>query len=218
MGVLITAIALVFGTLFRASMAEFLPYLCVGLVFWSFISVSISEGCLSFISAEGIILQVKMPFFTHILRVIWRNCVILIHNMIIIPVVFIFFGRIEDICVSYFFVGFFVLSINILWIMLILGVVCARYRDLVQIIQNVLQVLFYITPLMWMPHTLPEGLAQQYIKLNPFYHFVAVVRDPLLGQMSSSLTWIVCVGTAVIGWVFTIFFFGKYRSRIPYWM
>ncbi|TPN51556.1 ABC transporter permease [Mesorhizobium sp. B1-1-7] len=218
MGVLISVLGLIFGTLFRAPTRDFLPYICASIIFWGFISSSISEGCTAFISAEGIILQVRMPLFIHVLRTLYRNAIILGHNIVIYPFVLFAVGRVPTWHLLMAAPGFFLVVLNLLWIMLVLGVVCARYRDMTQVMQNLLQVVMYATPIVWMPQTLPEGASQLLLKLNPFYHLVTIVRAPLLGEFPSATNWVVCVALAIVGWVIAMFFFGRYRHRIPYWL
>ncbi|OBQ69502.1 ABC transporter permease [Mesorhizobium erdmanii] len=218
MGVLIAALGFVFGTLFRSPMQEFLPYICVSLIFWGFISSSINEGCTAFIGAEGIILQVRMPLFTQVLRTLYRNAIILGHNILIYPVVLLAVGRMPTWHVLLAVPGFVILSLNLVWIMLILGVLCARYRDMTQVMQNLLQVIMYLTPVMWMPRTLPEGISRLLLDLNPFYHLISIVRDPLLGGLPSTTSWIACIVYVVAGWGGALLLFDRYRHRIPYWL
>jgi lipopolysaccharide transport system permease protein len=93
MAVFIGALGLIFGTLFQSQMREFLPYLCAGVITWGFISTCLSEGCTTFTSSGGIILQVRMPLFTHVMRTIWRNIIIFAHNIVIFPVVLLIMGK-----------------------------------------------------------------------------------------------------------------------------
>lgn len=218
MGVLIAALGFVFGTLFRTPMQEYLPYICASLIFWGFISAAINDGCVAFVGAEGIILQVRMPLFTQVLRTFYRNAIILGHNILIYPLVLLVFQRMPTWHVFLAVPGFIILSINLLWIMLILAVLCARYRDMTQVMQNLLQVVMYLTPVMWMPRTLPEGISRLLLELNPFYHLISVVRDPLLGQLPYATSWIACLVFAVVGWTVALLLFGRFRHRIPYWL
>ncbi len=218
MGVLIGALGLVFGTLFRTPMDEFLPYICVSLIFWGFISTSLSEGCTAFISAEGIILQVRMPLFTHVLRTLYRNAIILAHNLLIYPLILLAVGRMPTWHLFLVLPGFVIVSFNLLWIMLVLGVLCARFRDMTQVMQNLLQVIMYLTPVIWMPKALPEGVSRYLLDLNPFYHLISIVREPLMGEFPSAISWIACLAFAIAGWTVAALFFGRYHHRIPYWL
>jgi len=218
MGVMIGTIGIVFGQIFKSPIEEFLPFLAIGIILWGFISVVISEGCTGFITAEGIIKQLPIPLFVHILRVVWRNVIILGHNMIIFPMVLLIVGKPLSWVALISVAGFVLLVFNLVWVALILGVFCARYRDMPQIIASILQVFFYLTPIMWMPTLLPGRASLFLLDLNPFYHLLEIVRAPLLGQAPSSLNWIVSLSLAVIGWAVALVFYGKFKSRIAYWL
>src|SRR5438445_6358042 len=45
MGVMIGTIGLVFGQIFNSPMREFLPFLAIGMILWTFISSVVTEGC-----------------------------------------------------------------------------------------------------------------------------------------------------------------------------
>ena len=102
--------------------------------------------------------------------------------------------------------------------MLILAVICARYRDMTQIVQNAMQVLFYLTPIIWSVALLPDRVGVAWLQINPFYHLINVVRAPLLGHEVTLINWAVVIGLAVVGGALAIPFFGKYRKRVPYWL
>jgi lipopolysaccharide transport system permease protein len=218
MGVMIGALGIIFGTLFRAPLTDFLPFICAGVILWGFLSTCINEGCASFIEAGGIILQVRMPLFIHIMRVLWRNTIILGHNLIILPVVLLAVGKYPGMAVFLVLPGFLLVVFNVSWIMLVLAVICTRFRDMTQVAQNFMQVLFYATPIIWMPSTLPASNVRVVLELNPFYHLISLVRGPLLGQTPEAMDWVVGVVLAIVGWTFALVFFGRYRCRVPYWL
>ncbi|WP_407976688.1 ABC transporter permease [Brucella pseudogrignonensis] len=218
MAVFIGALGLIFGTLFQSEMRQFLPHLAAGIIMWGLISVSLAEGCVAFSSAEGIILQVKLPLFIHIMRVLWRNIIIFFHNIVIFPIVFIILGHGFNFYTLLSIPGLILVSLNLGWMMLILAVVCSRFRDMTQVVGNLLQVAFYATPIMWMTKTLPSHISTSFIELNPFYHYIELVRAPLLGNAPTMLSWSVAIATLFCGWIFAVTFFGRYRSRIAYWL
>jgi len=156
MGVMIGTIGVVFGEIFKASMTYFLPFLAGGMIIWGFIASVVTEGCTGFIAAEGIIKQMPIPMFVHVQRVVWRNILILGHNIVIFPLVLLVVGRPLSWPTLMAIPGFFLVVINVTWIALLLSIFCARYRDLSQIVSNVLQVAFYVTPIMWLPSSLPS--------------------------------------------------------------
>jgi lipopolysaccharide transport system permease protein len=218
MGVLIGALGLVFGTIFNSPMSEFLPFICVGLIFWGYYTQIVSEGCSGFISNSDIILQLDLPFFTYILRVWYRNSVILAHNLVIFPIVLIIFWKSIGPSALLVVPGFIIVTLNMTWIALTLAILCTRYRDLTQIVQNIMQVMMYVTPIMWMPEHLPQRASHVMLDYNPFFHLISVVRNPLLGQTITAANWIVAIGVAIVGWSFALLLLKKYRARIAYWL
>lgn len=218
MAVMIAALGFVFGTLFGQPMNEFLPYLAIGLIVWGFLSTVVGEGCTGFVLAEGIILQVRMPLFTHVMRILWRNIVILGHNLLILPILFLVFMKPVSPLALLAIPGFVLLVFNAAWMMLVLAVACARFRDMTQIVQNVMQVLFYLTPIIWSAALLPDRAGTSMLDLNPFYHLISIVRAPLLGEAPTFINWVFSGLMMVCGWGAALLFFGHYRKRVPYWL
>ncbi|CAG2128582.1 hypothetical protein LMG31506_00501 [Cupriavidus yeoncheonensis] len=218
MGVMIGTIGVVFGQIFKSPLKEFLPYLSAGMILWTFVSSVIMEGCTGFIAAEGIIKQLPIPLFVHILRMIWRNLLILAHNIVILPLVFLIVGKPLSIVAFLSIPGLLLAIVNLMWVALILAVLCARYRDLPQMVNSVLQVIFYLTPIMWLPSSLPERAGLYLLDMNPVYHLLEIVRSPLLGQLPTATNWNVSLALALIGWGVAITVFGRYKHRIAYWL
>ncbi|WP_255581016.1 ABC transporter permease [Caballeronia sp. dw_276] len=218
MGVMIGSIGVVFGHIFKSPMSEFLPFLAAGMILWSLISSVISEGCTGFISAEGIIKQLPIPLNVHILRLLWRNLIIFAHNLVIFPLVLLAVGRPLNLIALISIPGLALITINLMWLALILAVICARYRDLPQIVASLLQVLYFLTPIMWLPHSLAPDMQAYLLDLNPLFHLFEIFRAPLLGQLPTAANWEVSIGLAFVGWAVALFVFGRYKSRIAYWV
>ncbi|QIE24852.1 ABC transporter permease [Caballeronia sp. SBC2] len=218
MGVMIGTIGIVFGAIFKSPMTEFLPFIAIGIILWGFISTVITEGCQGFIAAEGIIKQLPIPLFVHVLRMVWRNMLILGHNIVIFPLILVAVGTPLHLTAFLAIPGFLLLLANLTWMALILAVVCARYRDLAQIVTSALQVVFYVTPIMWMPKNLPKQAGLYLLDFNPAYHLLEVVRAPLLGELPYAINWQVSCGLAIIGWSIAIALYGRYKRRIAYWL
>lgn len=218
MGIMLTALGFVFSGLFNVEHSEFLPSLAIGLVFWAYISVIINEGCVTFTSAEPMIKQLPLPRFTYLLRVIWRNFIILLHNSLIIIVVYLILGKDLEWSAWLSVPGLVLITINATWIALIFGIACTRYRDMTQIVASIINVAFYITPIMWLPSLLSGHKRFYLLELNPFNHLLEVVRSPLLGTLPSNLSWAVCAAMAIMGWLLTLVVYSKYVNRISFWL
>lgn len=218
MAILIATVGLVFSQVYRISTREYLPFLACGIILWGFISTTVSEACQSFIGAEAIIKQLPIPLFVHVLRVLWRNVLILGHNFVIFPIVLIYFSLDINKHIIFVIPGFLLLLINLAWVSLIIGIVCARYRDLPQIINSALQILIFLTPIMWMPNSISERIGFYLVQLNPLYHLLDLVRAPLLRQSPSSASWVVVILMGIIGWLATLYMYARYKNRIVFWL
>lgn len=218
MGVMIGMIGLVFGQVFKAPMHEYLPFLASGIIIWTFFSTSITEGSASFIDAAGMIRQLNLPLLIYPARVLWRNLVIMGHNVLILPLVFLCVGKEITWNVIWVIPGLLLMLFNLLWMSVFLGTICCRFRDMPQIVSSLLQVFLYVTPVIWMPNSLSQRSASLLIDPNPIYHLMQLVRAPLLGQPASLLNWGVSIFVCLVGFVFSGWFFGKFKRRIAYWL
>lgn len=218
MGIMIGTMGVIFGKIFDTPIRQFLPFLASGMILWSFISSTATDGCQGFSASYQIIKQLDIPLFSHIARVIWRNIIVLAHNMVIFPIVVISSQQPIHWIMLLAIPGFCILTLNIAWITLLLGIVCARYRDLSPIIASALQILFYLTPIMWMPDRIPQRASLYLVDSNPFYHLITIVRSPLLGQAPTTLNWSVSLLFAGCGWIIALLIYARYQRRIAYWL
>ena len=218
MGVMIAMIGIVFGQVLNSPMSEYLPFLATGIILWTCFSTSVMEGGTAFIDAQGMIRQLDLPLSLYSIRVLWRNIVICGHNIIILPLVFLVVGRGITLDILWLIPGFIVFCWNMLWVSMLLGIFCTRFRDMPQIVNSLLQVFFYVTPIIWMPNALSARSASLLVDPNPVYHLVQLVRAPILGSSPTLMNWSVAIAMAIIGSVVALWFFGKYKKRIAYWL
>ena len=99
---------------------------------------------------------------------------------------------------------------------LLAGISCLRFRDLTPAIASGMQILMFVTPVFWPPEMLGSRLAF-IAQLNPFYHLVLILRDPLLGNVPPLASWLWAIGFLAVGGVGTLFVYGRYRDRFAYW-
>ena len=176
----------------------------------------INECSNAFIAAEGYIKQIKLPLTIHILRVVWKNLLVFAHHVVIIVAVLLFYPPTVGWHTLQALLGLLMLAVNSVWLGLLLGLLCARFRDIPLIIASVVQVGFFLTPVMWRTGTL--GSLGWFAQVNPLFHFLEVVRTPLLGSSASALSWAVVMGITVAGYAVTLMVFSRFRARIAYWV
>lgn len=215
MGIMVGAMGLIYGELFNVDKATYLPFLTVGLLVWGLISSSISEGCQSFIEAHWLILQTNVPLSIFPLRVVWRNLVVFMHNLIIYVLVVLIFGVKPSWMLLLAIPGLLLILANGFWCAILLGMMSARFRDLPQIVASMLQIAFLATPIFWHANLITTKFL---VTANPFYHFIELVRAPLLGEAPAPLSWAVAGVMTVVGSSGTFLFFRRFRRRISVWL
>jgi ABC-type polysaccharide/polyol phosphate export permease len=171
----------VFANLFNVQVRTFAPYLLAGLTVWNFISAVLSQGCQSFLQGESYIRQHPAPLAIYPLRttlgagihllaglvvvlgLVW--CVQGVHNLpalvSLLPTLFVLF----------------VLS----WALAVcMGVVNILFQDAQHLTQVLLQVLFYLTPIMYPSQLLRNRGLGWVADWNPLSAFLELVRAPLV--------------------------------------
>ncbi|TNC27447.1 galactan export ABC transporter permease subunit Wzm/RfbD [Amycolatopsis alkalitolerans] len=248
-GVISLGLGILYSTLWGLHVSTFLPYIATGFIVWTFISGCLAEGMETFISNEGLIKQIRAPLTVYMLRTVWRQTLMFAHNIIVVVVIVaIFFGSLSHtydlnhgtctagetiIChpgLGWYSLSaipaFLLLALNAGWLTLLLGIISTRYRDIPQLINSLIQLLFYMTPIVWpidqlYGHGARAELARwvvPIVHLNPFYHFVQILRAPLIGQAVSIGSWLVVLGITVVGWLLALLAMRNYRARVSYWV
>lgn len=214
--VLVLAMGIVYSRLFRMNIAEFLPYLMIGLIVWQFISGTFTEACQAFLSVNTIIQQIALPLSSHAYRVAFRNLLVFLHNAALIPIVLIYFSVPIGWSVLTCIPALVFLLINSVSVSILLGIVSARYRDLPPIVASLLQIAFLISPIFWTPHLLGDW--GPIAALNPFFAFVDILRAPLIGAPVEPYSWPVVFLMTALNIALSFKLFARFRARIPYWV
>lgn len=217
MSITILGISWLYGYLFQSSLKEYLPYVATGIILWSLYSSLIIEGCQIFIEAENYLKQIKLSYTGLVLRGTMRNFILFLHNIIIMLPIILLFHMPANHTLFLLIPGLFIVFLSGMSYSLILAILSARYRDMTQMIASIMQVIFFLTPIMWFESKLPAE-ARALIDLNPFVEFLELLRMPLLGGAPSASVWIVALGVTGFGMLLAFLLLMKQRTRIIYWL
>lgn len=214
--VMVIGLGLLYSTLFKLPLASYLPFLAVSLLVWTTINQIVMDACSSLISAEGIIRQVPLPYTVHALRCVFRNVVIAAHSLPLILVVFAVCGLLPGPEALLAIPGLALITLNAFAAALFLGMICARFRDIAQIVASAMQFFFFLSPVLWKPELL--GPRQVYLPLNPFYVLIETVRGPLVEGGATALIWACAVFYTAAFCGIALAFFIRFRGRIAFWV
>jgi ABC-type polysaccharide/polyol phosphate export permease len=216
-GLSIFIMAFIWSTLFKMTLSEMLPFMAVSLILWQFFSGIMSDSVRIFTSSSHLLLNQRMVCSTLVLASIYRNIITFLYNLIIIPIVFVAYSVPIGLELLLIFPGLMLVTITSVWVSYVLGALCARFRDLPNIINSVMQLAFYITPVLWKPDFIGED-RKWVMQYNPFTYFLNIMRSPIMREPFSMFDWSIAALITFTGLLFSLIFIGKYRRQILYWI
>lgn len=205
-----------YAALFRVDAHEFIPYLALGIISWGLISMLILEGCATFIGADSLIRSVRLPLTMHAFRMISRNVLIFGHNCMAYVPFMIYLGISPSWTWFLLIPGLLLVILAAVPISIILGLFCARFRDMQPIIASVVQLAFFLTPIFWKPEAL--GNRVYFAKYNPLFMFVDVLRGPIIGYVPGVNVYIGVGIIIVVLYAVAVPLFIRFRQRISFWV
>jgi ABC-type polysaccharide/polyol phosphate export permease len=208
---------IVYSALFRMDVNEFVPLVASGLVIWTLISNCLVEGSNVFIAASATIRQVPAPLPVHVLKLVWQQLIYFLHNAVVIVLVLVFTSVPVNVATLLAIPAILVVLVNVTWMVLFLGVLGARYRDVPAIVGSFSAALFLATPVVWPASMLPPGRGWV-AYANPFTYLLELVRLPIMGIVPPPKLWAASILIAVIGWVLALLVYARARRRLAYWL
>ena len=221
-GVMALALGLLYSMLFQQDLRQFLPHVAVGLIIWGFIAGCIKEGAEVFIANEGLIKQLPSALSVHVYRLVWKQFLFLLHNLMIWLVLLAIFRPALGWNVLLVVPAMALILLNGVWVSMLFGIISTRFRDVAPLVDSLVQLCFYMTPIVWTTHTLYSNhtMSQRakLAELNPLYHYMEIMRSPLMGIHVDAYHWYVVIGATVIGWGLMLLVMKKARGRVSYWV
>jgi ABC-2 type transporter len=107
----------------------------------------------------------EMPVADPSVRTVVRNLLVLAHNIVVVVLVFLIFRVWPDWHAAAALPGFAFLGVDGIAVCLLFGAICARFRDVAPIVGSVMQIAYFITPIIWKPQLV--GRNAVWLPLNP---------------------------------------------------
>lgn len=217
--VMVAALGTLYSTLFKMNLHEYLPFLALSLVLWnSYMAAMVGDACQCFLQAEGLVRSIRMPFTLHATRTVVRNLLVLAHNVVVIVAVWAIFDAWPRWSGALAVPGLALWLADSYALCLVLGTVCARFRDIPPIVGSLMQIAFFVTPIIWKPDLLQASGGGQWLLYNPFYSLLEVVRAPLLSEVPSVAIWISALGYSAMLCLISWLAFARLRGRLAFWV
>jgi ABC-type polysaccharide/polyol phosphate export permease len=218
LAVYVLTVGTVGAAIWHQNIYDYLPFLVSGMIVWTLVSTIILESCNLFIAGQSLFRNIRFDYSILSYALVWRNFIVLLHNFAIyFLVVLVLKPSLLSFTALLAIPGLALVLLNGLWVSLLFGIVCLRFRDVPPLVSSALQIAMLITPLFWPADTLIGPKRLVFVELNPLYHVVDVVRGPLVGHVPEAISYAVVVIMAIGGWSLTYAMFKRFRKRIAYW-
>lgn len=199
LAIMILAVGAVYGALLGQDLRRFLPSLTASLVVWSYLTASVVEGGLAFVASEGYIKQINAPLFVYVFRFLVRTTIPAMLSSLAYLVVAAVSGVPLRRGSLWVLAALPAVMLTSFLLITISACLTAHLRDVTHMSSLLLQVLFYLTPILWPADLLRQRGMAWVVDGNPLYHLLEVVRHPLVvGEPATAVNY-AAVGGLLIG-------------------
>jgi len=175
---MMSVMALVFATLFKADLKTFAVFLFAGMIPWNFFSAVVTQCGASFINNEGLIKKIYLPKVIFPLSITFALLIDSALSFLALITIIIVIGGSLSWAVLFIPIAYILLFFFALGIGLITSVATVFFRDLQHVILIAMQGLFFLTPILY-KHDALAGKVAWLIGLNPIVPFIELFRAPL---------------------------------------
>jgi ABC-type polysaccharide/polyol phosphate export permease len=212
----VIGLGVLWSALLKADRATFIPSLAVGLIVWQWIAATLTEATGVFVRQSNVIRNLRLPYFLHPLQLVLRHLINLGHNLLIVVVMLAVLAVPVEWVTLMVLPGLALVVLNLAWLVLLLGTLGARFRDIEYAVASFMPLLFFLSPVVFRPDHL--GAHAWMVWMNPLSHLIEVVRAPLLGGVPPWFVYAAVCAQLLVGWLVTLALFNARRNRLAFWV
>ncbi len=188
-----TILCMVFAKLFAMEIADYAPYLLLGMLTWQFFTESLMQGCSAFALGGAYIRQQNVPLAIFPLRTVLSSGFHALIALAMALVVTLFFrGWLDPLALLYLIPAIVFLFLFGWCLAILSGIMHTHFPDTHHLLEIGLQILFYMTPILYQPSTIQTRARMlMVVEWNPLTSVLALVRTPILEGTAPELHHIV---------------------------
>ncbi|MBU3682900.1 MAG: ABC transporter permease [Phycisphaerales bacterium] len=215
-GIMLMGMGPLYSLIFGVPLGGYFPYVTLGIVFWRFISSTITEGCTAVTGAGRYMKQAPFPLSLFTWRLVAKNVIHAAHDILVFVPVAIYFGIAPGWHALAFVPAFALVVLTLQAAATVIGIACARFSDFTQVVMSVMQMLMFLTPVFWVPEG--DVSRSRIIAYNPLYYPLELLRRPFLGQEIPPEFWVrtgvLCAAACMAALLLT----ALKRRQLVYWI
>jgi homopolymeric O-antigen transport system permease protein len=215
--VMVLGLSVVSSAVIGGDVTDLIGYIGLGIIIWTAISTLIMEGATTFVRNAGLITTSNVSIDCYVGRTVLRTLIVFCHHIVL------YFLGLALLLVPLSWTsllalpGIALLFINGYWVGVVLAFLCARFRDLEQIIRNLLQLGFFITPIFWKAELVVSS-KRAIVDYNVLFYLIEIIRAPLLGQVPPLKYYAVALSCTIIGYLIAVLVYQRMRRRLAFFV
>lgn len=215
-GIWVLGLTLVFGR-HEGQGIHYVAYVATGVTFWNFLSSSLTNGAGVFNRRANLIRNLENPLSLHVFRSITESTARLGFQFLAFFAIVAYSPDLLTPATLMFIPGLLAVLFTVAWVAPLMGIIGSRYHDTEHFLSVLMRFLFFTTPIFWVARE-TSGARTWLAALNPFTHFLEIVRAPLLGEMPGSTAWTVVLCITLPGSLISYYLFRRCRQSIVFWV
>lgn len=219
LSILLLFLSIVWSRVVKEDLNSYLPYLVSSLITWRFISIMISQSCMIYLNSGELIKSFKINYSIPAFIQVYDKCLIFFHHLPII-LVFNFLFDVDYLGITLLTL---IYSVPIMLITsystcIILGFLNTRFRDLQSFVSMTMSIALFFTPVLWKAESMGPKTIFFIVNPNIFYHYIEIIRKPLIGELPSNLSMVITLFTTLILFSISQIMIKKYSTKITFWL
>ena len=216
-GIAIAGLGPLYSVIFGIELGEYFVYISISLITWNYINGTVQEATGVFIGHESFIKDLNISYPIFIYKLVWKNTLIFLQNLIMVAIIFLIFGQIERYNPHYLLLMIPILFLLLCNVSLLIALLSTRFRDVAEMIKSGMMVLFFLTPILWKPGRNMDAEAF-ILKYNPLYYIINVPRDLCLYKSTNFSDIIIILLLCIISFIIAELMFKKFKKQIIFWI
>lgn len=211
-------LSMLWSKILDVEITSFFVNFSFGYIFWLWILAVVSDSTNGFLFEKTYLMQNKIPPVIFVFRHFVKNFYIFLHNLILILVIALFFVNPTFISFLLFLLHFFIVSLSIFSLSLALTCLCTRFHDLNPIVNSLMQIIFFSTPILWPEEKLRDLGYDFFIDFNPFAQWISLLKAPISGVFFDFSDYLIPFAFMVMFVLLAFYIVGRSKNKITLWL
>jgi lipopolysaccharide transport system permease protein len=209
-------LGVVYGGILKVSFWEFAPMLLCGLAFWTMVSQAIFRGCESLVNSESYIRQQPLPLAMFPLRSVLTSGFHFLVSLALTLLLVWPFNMVFYPWALLSLVPTLALLFVLCWSLAVLaGFSHAYFPDTQHLAEVGLQVLMFLTPIMYPPSMLEKAGMGWLLTWNPLATLVEMLRAPILrGEVPDLASYAVAAAVVAVPALLAAWVVARYEDEV----